>query len=539
MRKRQLSICCALLILACNPQNKAVLEAPEGNPTEPVESVPDMKRRVPCAVGDGVCEGPVSRYCIEDGTVISEYCDEVQGSSCDAKTHRCTGPCSRAQLGASYIGCEYFPTITGNGVDATAYHFGVAISNTTSFPAEINIEGERTRLTLVVPPQSVQVQILPWVYSLVFAIFPLRPDTLVSDVVQKGAFRLRSTQPVTVYQFNPVEYSLGGPRPSYSSDASLLLPVNALGRSHRVVTWPTDRTNPPSPGLLAVTATQDQTNVTLTTKASTKANGALPSFEAGVPRTLALNRGDVVQLFNAGGTDDFTGSLIESDKPVQVIAGHYCTTIPLGSFACDHLEDVMFPVETLGFHYFVTAPMWPYRPLTVKPQWVRVVAIQDSTVLTFDPPQSVPTVLHKAGDFVEIPRNGNDFLITANRKILVSQFMASQQEGGTSGDPAMALVVPTEQHRREYLFYSSTTYPENYANVVAPVGARLVVDGWTVSGFQPIGASGYGVARLVLDTGKSGAHFISGDRPFGLSVYGYGGYTSYWYPAGLELNPIP
>jgi hypothetical protein len=30
----------------------------------------------------------------------------------------------------------------------------------------------------------------------------------------------------------------------------------------------------------------------------------------------------------------------------------------------------------------------------------------------------------------------------------------------------------------------------------------------------------------------------AGSMPFGITVYGYGQYTSYWYPGGLELMTI-
>jgi len=29
------------------------------------------------------------------------------------------------------------------------------------------------------------------------------------------------------------------------------------------------------------------------------------------------------------------------------------------------------------------------------------------------------------------------------------------------------------------------------------------------------------------------------DKPIGISVYGYGQYTSYWYPGGLDLEEMP
>jgi len=42
-----------------------------------------------------------------------------------------------------------------------------------------------------------------------------------------------------------------------------------------------------------------------------------------------------------------------------------------------------------------------------------------------------------------------------------------------------------------------------------------------------------------LSNTGTGNHSMSGTMPFGIQVYGYGQYTSYWYPGGLNLADIP
>jgi hypothetical protein len=59
-----------------------------------------------------------------------------------------------------------------------------------------------------------------------------------------------------------------------------------------------------------------------------------------------------------------------------------------------------------------------------------------------------------------------------------------------------------------------------------------------VTGFVSVGSTGYKVARVELDNTGDGNHFATGDQPFGISVYGYGWCTSYWYPGGLNLKEI-
>jgi hypothetical protein len=54
----------------------------------------------------------------------------------------------------------------------------------------------------------------------------------------------------------------------------------------------------------------------------------------------------------------------------------------------------------------------------------------------------------------------------------------------------------------------------------------------------PVGASGFGVMRVKLSTGQNGAHVLVASQPVGIQVMGYGSYTSYTYPGGLDLAQI-
>lgn len=49
------------------------------------------------------------------------------------------------------------------------------------------------------------------------------------------------------------------------------------------------------------------------------------------------------------------------------------------------------------------------------------------------------------------------------------------------------------------------------------------------------------MSRVLLGNGPAGDgnHSMSANDPFGITVYGYGQYTSYWYAGGLDLNDIP
>jgi hypothetical protein len=87
------------------------------------------------------------------------------------------------------------------------------------------------------------------------------------------------------------------------------------------------------------------------------------------------------------------------------------------------------------------------------------------------------------------------------------------------------------------LFLAPDDYDVNYAVVVGPQDANPQIDGQALSGYTAIGSS-LGVWRTTLQSGMAGAHKLKSDKPVGLEVMGYGSYTSYTYPGGLNLKII-
>ncbi len=502
-----------------------------------------------CLPGTGTCNGAVSHACNNTGTGFDDTtCDAEQGEACDAGSGLCSGPCAPQQIGQSYIGCEYYPTVTGNMV-SDLYQYSVVVANTTGIEATITIEdGALTAPDIfMVAPNSVKVERLPWQPALKLcmgASWSNCAGGVQADgaMVAKGAYHLRSTVPVTVYQFNPLDYSLpAAGENSYTVDASLLLPTNAWRNQYYAAAWQFIGVAPKiNPSELAVTAWHDNTTVTLTTRANTLAGGGAPAFTTGVAQNVTLNAGGVIEVTSRDG--DLTGTLIGSDKPVQVISGHYCADVPSTAGYCDHLEESMFSVDALGSKYVVTAPAVTTSP-NGKIQYVRVIATQANTTLTYDPPQAgAPPSIANAGDFVEIPNTVASFMLSADHKILVAQYMeGSSTTSDNTGDPAMALGVPVEQFRSTYLFHAPTNYTTNYVDVVAPMGAVVMLDNAPLT-FTAIGTTGFGLSRVTpLGAGPAGDgnHSIAGTIAFGITVYGYGQDTSYWYPGGLNLTDIP
>src|SRR5262249_53001394 len=152
-------------------------------------------------------------------------------------------------------------------------------------------------------------------------------------------------------------------------------------------------------------------------------------------------------------------SLVNATRPVQVIAGIPCSQSPLGVQACDHMEESVFPAETLGKHYIVTVPTSPHGQ--VIGHVVRIYGNVDGTQLSYPAgvkPANGPTTIN-AGQVVDLGQVSQDFEITGDHEFAVGSF----QLGGSlvdpgapigmqMGDPAQSLSTAVEQYRSKYVF---------------------------------------------------------------------------------------
>jgi hypothetical protein len=101
------------------------------------------------------------------------------------------------------------------------------------------------------------------------------------------------------------------------------------------------------------------------------------------------------------------------------------------------------------------------------------------------------------------------------------------------------MIASVEQYRTKYVFLAPNDYDFNYIDVVAPSDAELVLDGVVVDyGSKSPIADGYDVWRVGLVSSGSGAHTLESSTEVGLQVLGYGLFTSYEYPGGLNLKHI-
>jgi hypothetical protein len=497
---------------------------------------------VPCVPGELLCtdEGD-SAVCAVNGKTwhVLQECDPVQGLICDGGV--CQGACQingRANVGGE--GCEFYPTVTANRV-ADAFSFAVAINNRGDSPANIQIDrGDETVALAVVGAKDAEVVALPWVAE-------LKSSAGASSVrVTGGAYRLRSDQPVSVVQFSSIDY-VNGDATSRSNDATLLQPTIAWYDSFVVASYNTWRSADAIyyPGFYAITAAENGTTIELIPSASggdVRPGGGVAADGTG---TITLDRGDVLQVLSAGSgpnpiAADLTGTRITSDKPVQLIGGHMCASIPDGAPECDHLEAMIEGSNILGAVSYVTAPL-DHLGLATRPQKIRITARFDDTKLIYHPePPGAPATIAKSGDYVELDAVDTDLIIIGNRPVLISQYLLGQGVLGGPGDPSMSM-----DHGGNVLdagprsFYVPPGFPTSFVNILRCYGeGQVLLDGELVEGFVEI-SEGWG-CRVARAPVSGGVHTVEGiDDTVAISVYGYGEFASYRYssPHGVEIIP--
>jgi hypothetical protein len=476
--------------------------------------------------------------------------------------------CDEARQARTYMGCDYWPTVVGNNV-FSVFDYAVVVSNVGKNAADVTVTGPNgVSHKLSVAPGSLEKIYLPWVTEL------KGPDATTGGGAQpmtssvlapKGAYHLVASSPVVVYQFNPLEYQGKGgppgkswsscPNPlggcfSYSNDASLLLPSTAWTTTYRVTGihgWSTGAPfgDPHVMGsYIAVTAAEDgtQVSVALGAKGNVLAGGNIVAAGANGTVTFSLDAGDVAELVTEQGEAyDLSGSLVSTTKPVQVITGIPCIYLPKDQTACDHVEESVLPAEALGKRYVVTTPTRPKGGAGAH--LVRFYGNRDGTTLTYQPskPAGCPDKL-AAGEVAECGPLQQDFIVEGSAELGVSSFQVGSSVYDPTGDdprgdPSQTSFASTEQFRTSYVFLAPDDYDVSYAVVVGPEDAKPEIDGSVVSGFESL-AGGLGVWRVTLGSGKNGAHTLTSQKPVGLQVMGYGAYTSYQYPGGMNLKLI-
>ena len=547
----------------CNPSGTGFIEAP----------CPGGK---PCSQGRceaAECDEGVTR-CID--TTRFETCNGagayVPAGSCplgaECFNGACEPLCELNKKVSSYIGCEYWSVDLDNYDDALSQPHAIVVTNPNpELTATIVItEGySSTMLTrgadgapfeLEIPPGEARIYSIPTGY-----------DHSGTRQLSNRALRVVSSIPTIAHQFNPLNNV-----DVYSNDGTLLVPTNAVGEEYIGLSWPHRGDSAAIRGFLTVVNSSGAINqVTVTPSAQVVPGPNIGPWPAGEARTFTLAPGDSLNIetdgkefeqalttgclvpgdgppVNTTPCPDLTGTRIVGEQPLTVFGGHQCGNVVLGIDRCDHIESILFPVSAWGTNYVGTKFSKRAATTESEPDIWRVVAAEDGTQIQTNPPiEGVHGRTLSAGQWRQFEAR-ESFRLGSSKPVMLAQYMAGANWPGIPrtcntdgaltgiGDPAMALAVPIEQYRTDYVVLAPVDYDKDFLNIMAPTGTEVTLDGEPIRAdlWKPVGT--LGELEWALVEVEDGFHTLQSDTPFGVVSYGYDCRVSYAYPGGLNLE---
>lgn len=361
---------------------------------------------------------------------------------------------------------------------------------------------------------------------------------------------------------------------SNQSDASLVLPVNTLGREYYTLNYPQKLhgislggMNPgPHRSFISIIATDPgTTNVEVTLPPGYPLNGvSINSSNTGPASStfsFSLNQGQMFQLLSATTTNatqglDLTGTRIITTsntgdcKKIAVYTGS--SRVEINGASCtgtsgDNLYEIMYPTAALWKNYII--PPIIGRPAgNGSSSAIRVVAIKNNTSVSFNngPPQVI-----NAGQV--ITRFETAVLsIAASEPVSVAQFYISANgcqsgAGNDRGDPAMVVWSPLEQTLNRITLFASYRFniTASYVQVVTKTSdtSRFRLNNQKIP-FTVVPANpAYSFANRQVTTSSAsnlnqGIHNLTSDSGFIAVSYGWGQYESYGYSSGANIKNL-
>lgn len=488
-------------------------------------------------------------------------------------------PCEAAELFQSSEGCEYYAVKSELISAANGSCFAAFVANTGDQPVKIAVEYNGAQLpttsfripsgqglNITYDPYDPNVGLPVGEVAILFLSrgpgnFPNCPapagvlqETHVVGTGFGKAFRISTDFPVAAYQMLPY----GGGAVAATS-ATLLLPTSVWNTNYIAINaYLKSQAVAEAQPLFSVVGQEDGTEITIDPKVAIVGGNGVPGGPAGVPIKYMINRAQTLQFRQV---QELTGSPIVANKPFGMFGGASCLSVLPNALACDGAHQQIPPVKALGNNYAAVRYRNRINNNEETPPWRLVGAVAD-TQLTYIPakPNGAPDVL-TLGQVVEFNAAG-PFLVASqdlDHPFYFAGYMTGGQNFGGAGDPEWVNLIPPAQFQRRYIFFTDPTYPETELVVVRReedgefADVNLDCTGPLVA-WKPL-ADGLEWTRVQLVTGNfskvgkcaNGRHEIESDKPFGVTVWGWGSaaselvytkFVSYAYPAGATIRSI-
>ena len=377
------------------------------------------------------------------------------------------------------------------------------------------------------------------------------PDDLITSShndQDKGIHLMTSSDRVTV---------IGQNLRSHSSDTFLCLPITNLCVDEYVYFGisvpkaPNSMFSRTVNNSILVVGTEDNTTMklTVTQPVTISVSNSTVDLTAGIQYSFVINR---LQTVLIGSVDDLTGTKIVTDKPVSVLSGHQCASVPWNDMSCSHLIE-QIPPTTLWGGVFYATPLISGRSYTIK-----VLAGYNSTVVDIYCNNTRESYNISEGEFVNKTLSLQEYCaINSSKEVLVVQFSHGFRNGYLNefkrGDPMMTLVPATNQYSNKFQFSTLQNQSENYTHYINIIVlaqyyqpdmiyliSRRVNRSLDTHQWVPIMANAiksYSI-RLLVPRGSFSVIHRNIRALLGAVIYGFGERTGYGHPGGIDISAI-
>lgn len=192
-----------------------------------------------------------------------------------------------------------------------------------------------------------------------------------------------------------------------------------------------------------IAAVFDDTRVQVKFRFPTASKCMTQTYRTDDVANVTLNSRDV---WGGGCSQDLTGSVVTSDKPVTVITGLKCDIVPRNLGYCDHMVEMMLPVEDYGYTYLLHS-LDPRRRGAIY----RVVSGHDNALVTDSAGGKVTLNKGQFKDY-DVTSESSELCITSTMPVMTLLFTKSADFNlQLFGDASMSVVPPTERFTSDYV----------------------------------------------------------------------------------------
>lgn len=275
-----------------------------------------------------------------------------------------------------------------------------------------------------------KVNLVNWTHPL---IYERSGFMTTNNTIEQKVVHVTSNTTIRLYSGN---IASGG------SDGSFIIPLSFWGTTYFVAGYPTSNRNDE----FLIISSENANTVTL-------------EIPLGAVKTITLNANNtyLLQAFV------LTGTKVSATKPILVLSGNTCASIPDSSVHyCDYIQEAMPPITSLGTTHVISY-MNPRPDFTIS-----IIVTQDSTNISFyDKTGTILETISNQTQSTQIFRTFYSYVtisVISNKPVMVHQY----GHGGDNflGDPSMMFIPDVGFYSHQYSFVIPSVFTSSTLTVI-------------------------------------------------------------------------